>query len=429
MSVGVLIAVTGKLEPLLVRALTNHRGEVSVVRRCGDVGELLAAAAAGIGGIGVLDASGGDVSAQVVADLARHGVRALLLAHPDDVERTAALGAAATLPLDTPPAEIAERIAELAHRGEEPEPEAEAAAMPPPPPSPTRRQLRAEAKVGREARIIAVWGPPGSHGRSSLAAALAHALVRYGRVLLIDADLAAPSLTPRLGILDDVSGLATLSRRANQGRLDEEVLAGAVIASHGFDLVTGIGRADRWRDISTATIEPILALAREHYDAIVIDVESVPWPAADGYDQFGAQPGAVREEILAAADDVLVVAQADTVSIARLITHVQSHPVTEREHVVVTAVRNAAAGSDAARSVLEVLSRFTSVERATLISDERKALDAALLAGAPITQSAPHCAMSLVVGELASELMGTAAPARPSVLKRLAATFSRSAAT
>lgn len=427
MSVGVLIAVTGKLEPLLVRALTNHRGEVSVVRRCGDVGELLAAAAAGIGGIGVLDASGGDVSAQVVADLARHGVRALLLAHPDDVERTAALGAAVTLPLDTPSAEIAERVAELAHRGEEPE--AEAAAMPPPPPAPTRRQLRAEAKVERQARIIAVWGPPGSHGRSSLAAALAHALVRYGRVLLIDADLAAPSLTPRLGILDDVSGLATLSRRANQGRLDEEVLAGAVIASHGFDLVTGIGRADRWRDISTATIEPILSLAREHYDAIVIDVESVPWPVADGYDQFGAQPGAVREDILAAADDVLVVAQADTVSIARLITHVQSHPVTERDHVVVTAVRNAAAGSDAARSVLDVLSRFTSVERATLISDERKALDAALLAGAPITQSAPHCAMSLVVGDLAAELMGSAAPARPSVLKRLAATFSRSATT
>lgn len=420
MTVGVLIAVAGKLEPQLVRALTAHRTEVSVVRRCADAQELLSAAAAGIGGIAVLDASRGDIDAQGLAELTRHDVATVLLAHPDDLERTAALGAAVTLPLDAPAEEIAEHTAALAVTREK----APTSEIPPAPPGPTRRQLRDEevaAEPERDGRVIVAWGPPGSHGRTTLAIELAHALTAHGSVLLIDADLAAPSITARLGILDDVSGIATLARRANQGRLDADVLAGAVTHQHGIDIVTGIGRPERWREVGTAAIDPILSLARQRYDAIVIDVEAVPWPESDSYDQFAAYPGAVRDALLAAADDVLLVAQADTDAIARLIGHLTTHPITERDHVVITALRDSASGSDAATSVLEVLARFSSVERATLIADDKKNCDAALLAGSPVAAVNARSPLASMARKLAGELTGQAPAEAPSWRNRFRA--------
>src|SRR5205085_11905527 len=60
-------------------------------------------------------------------------------------------------------------------------------------------------------RIVAVWGPTGSPGRSTVAAALAGALADEGRVVLVDADLQRGALEVLLGA--DVGGnIASASR-------------------------------------------------------------------------------------------------------------------------------------------------------------------------------------------------------------------------
>ena len=60
-------------------------------------------------------------------------------------------------------------------------------------------------------RIVAVWGPSGAPGRSTVAAALAGALAGRGRVALVDADLLRGSLETLLGA--DVGGnIAAASR-------------------------------------------------------------------------------------------------------------------------------------------------------------------------------------------------------------------------
>src|SRR5579885_3012379 len=51
-------------------------------------------------------------------------------------------------------------------------------------------------------RVVTVWGPTGSPGRSTLAAALAGALAPVGRVVLVDADRNRGALGPLLGVTD-----------------------------------------------------------------------------------------------------------------------------------------------------------------------------------------------------------------------------------
>ena len=74
-------------------------------------------------------------------------------------------------------------------------------------------------------RIIAVWGPGGAPGRSTLAIELAVELARGGRhVGLIDADTHAPSLALALGLADEGPGFAAACRQAELGGLDAREL-------------------------------------------------------------------------------------------------------------------------------------------------------------------------------------------------------------
>lgn len=391
MSAGILLAVIGPLEPALVRQLAAHHDVVAVQRRCSDLAELLAAANAGVGSIAVIDASSGLVDAELVRQLHLAQVRVVLIAHPDDVERTGALGADRVVAADTPPAVIAEEIAQLATSDE--------------PPAPVH-SLPTTATTTQQTTVIALSGPPGSTGRSTLAVALGAALAHAGPTLLIDADMVAPSIDVRLSILDDVSGLATCARRANQGRLDITVLRQAAHQVHGIAVLTGIGSASRWEEIMPATIPTIIHTASAHYRYVVIDTESVPWPEAAGYDQFGIHPGMVRQAVLNAADTVLHVARADTDGIRRLLAYLHDFDLGDRDHLVVSQVSAQVSGASPQATVLEVLARFSAVERATLIREDRRSCEAALLSGAPLTAVSPRSPASHDVWKLAAQLTG-----------------------
>lgn len=391
MSAGVLLAVIGPLEPALVRALAPHRGAVQVQRRCSDLAELLAAASAGVGSIAVIDAASGLIDAEMVRQLHVAQLRVVLIAHRDDHERTAALGADTVVAGDTPAEAIAEQVAALAERDVcelvVAKPAAETTALP-------------------ATKTIVLSGPPGSTGRSTLAVALADLLSSLAPTLLLDADLAAPSIDVRLSILDDVSGFATCARRANQGRLNLEVLRQAAQPVGELAVLTGIGNASRWEEILPATIPTIMRTASEYYQYIVVDTESVPWPEADSYDQFRMHPGMVRNAVLDCADTVLHVARADTDGMRRLLTYLHDIELSPRDHLVVTQVAASSAGASPQATVLEVLARFSAAERATLIRDDRRSCEAALLNGVPLTTIAARSPASHDIAHLAAQLTG-----------------------
>ena len=80
MAVGVLCAVRGPAEALLVQAVDATGGALAVTRRCADLVELLAAAEAGLGRLAVVSAELDHLDREAVADLHRGGVRVVCVA-------------------------------------------------------------------------------------------------------------------------------------------------------------------------------------------------------------------------------------------------------------------------------------------------------------------------------------------------------------
>ena len=189
-----------------------------VLRRCVDVPDLLAAASAGQADAAVvaLEAPGLDQAA--VDHLRRFQVRPLAVvpAGPADEHRlrAARLGIATVVAddrLDELPAAVQAADEEADADTVVPDPLAD---EPPPPPG--------------GGRVLAVWGPAGAPGRTTVAVAVAAELAARGRrTTLVDADPYGGAVAQQLGILDEVSGLLAAARLAAGGDARAAVRVGA----------------------------------------------------------------------------------------------------------------------------------------------------------------------------------------------------------
>jgi len=134
------------------------------------------------------------------------------------------------------------------------------------------------AKGHRSAHIFTVFSTKGGSGKTVIATNLAVCFARQGkRTLLIDFDLHSGDdalvlgLSPRWTILDLVQ---------SPGDLDGEKLAGFVTRhSSGVDLLPAPTRPDEEELVDVDRLEPLLAVARQSYDAVVIDTSSQFAPA------------------------------------------------------------------------------------------------------------------------------------------------------
>ena len=163
----------------------------------------------------------------------------------DDERLAAAFGLEPPLPLEVEAWQLAERLAR-------------------------RRALRATSASKRtpvpsaRAAIIAVWGPAGAPGRSTVAIELAVELARGGRhVGLVDADTHAPSIALALGLADEAPGFAAACRQAELGGLDARELTriSAPLGRTGVEVLTGLNRPSRWPELSDARVAAALARA------------------------------------------------------------------------------------------------------------------------------------------------------------------------
>lgn len=442
MSVGVLIALDGSVESEVVRLLDAPGSGVRVVRRCADVPEVLAAATAGLGGIAVLDAELPGVDRAVVSRLRATGVRTVIVTAPAQAERCRSLGPDAVEPADGP-ASLADAVISLARRSGAPQEGGMASDAPgagpaeharpaavetpegplPDAPQPDGGELLKEvgteaaaeveaAEERRPGRLVVVWGPPGAPGRTTLAVTLAAELAALtGHVNLVDADTEAPSVTQVLGILDDASAVAAVARQALNGRLDPAVLRRLCpVVDRNIHVMTGLTRADRWRELPSAALEVVWDVARASAAWTVVDTGATLDGDPDG--TYGPRRHQATASALAAADVVVVVGAGEPVGMRRLVMALGEladaellGPGTSRT-VVVNRVRASAAGPSPSRSVHEALARFAGVGDAVIVPDDRPALDRAVLQGRTLTQVAPASPARRAIQELAHRLAG-----------------------
>ncbi len=377
---AILMAVHGPAEPELVAALAGER-DLRVERRCADIPELLAAAGARLGQVAVLSASFIGVDRSVVERLQLAGLQVVGLAHAEDAQRVRALGMDAVVETESGPSAVVAAIRALD------------ATAPAPPPAPTAPD---HAAAGR---VVVVWGTHGAPGRTTLAIELAEQLTQRGAALLVDADTVAPALAQHLGIVDEASGLALACRMAAQGRLD--TVRRHALSVGDLDVLTGLTRPDRWREVPGGDVSAVLEAARSEYDWIVVDVTGgLSSDEADPATAFAPTRNGAQLAALAAADHTLVVGRADAVGMYRLLTLLVDAPQ-EEALTVVNQVRRSAAP---AQQLEEVLERLAGETDPLLVPEDRPGVDRAVRDGVFLSAAAPKSATVAAVAKIADRI-------------------------
>ncbi len=420
-SIGVLVAVgSAAFEAELLAAA--DRGRLHVVRRCVDVPDLLATAATRQAEAAVVSAQLRGIDATVVARLQREEVQVLGVTTGDedataDEARLRRLGVHRVF--DAGRLDLLEELVDDACT-------ATSAANP----SATwdaadRVDERSEPAAEPPAPVLAVWGPTGAPGRTTVSCGIAAAVAGLGRrTLLVDADVYGGSVAAMLGLLDESSGLLAASRAANHGELRQDVLIRSARAiTPTLRVLTGLPRADRWVEVGSILIRRVLDTAAQVSDAVVVDCGfNLESDEELSYDTVAPRRNGATLEVLERADTVVAVGGADPVSLGRLIRGVHDlrsalPGVTPR--LVLNRSRASLGWSDAEMAAM--VTRATGLSVTATLPADPTACDHALVHGRTLGECAPESRLTRRLAALAAELFRLSPPARP-VRRRRAGT-------
>lgn len=294
-------------EPDALRLLAAA-GQV-VVKRCVDLPDLLAGAASGQADVAVVAAELVGLDQDAVQRLRRLEVRPLAVVDPDGpvdpdlADRLDRLGVPLLAGLEELPAAVEALLTASA-----PASDADAAAG-------------AADQRGRAGRVVAVWGPTGAPGRTTVAVGMAAVHAAAGApTILLDLDPYGGAVGQHLGVLDEVSGLLACARLANEGALDAAAfracrrrVPGAPGRVGELDVLTGLPRADRWIEVRAGVAEALLGLAAAEADVVVdcgFSLEDT------GHGRLGRNTTTL--EAVAGADEVVLVGSAEPTALSRL---------------------------------------------------------------------------------------------------------------
>ena len=407
---GVLIAVgAAPFEARLLEAA--EEAGLHVVRRCVDVADLLATAAAGTASLAVVSAQLRGLDSSVVDRLQRDGLGVLGIT-VDDASADEALLRSLRVPIVVDAGQLS-TLAELAA-------EVTAGSSD----APRRRttdSAGSDEPVAAEparplGRVFAVWGPTGAPGRSTLAVTLAAELAASGKhTLLVDADVYGGAVAASLGMLEETSGVLAAARAANRGSLDPSALVGAARSVHPMlRVLTGLPRADRWVELGSVLMGRVLETARRVADVTVVDCGfSLEMDEELSYDTAAPRRNGATLEILSAADVVVVVGAADPIGLGRLIRGLHELKDTApavAPYVVVNRCRSSLVWPDS--EVVEMVRRATGASFVTTLASDSAACDRALVHGKTLTECAPDSRLTKGMRRIAAELVGEPAPHR-----------------
>src|SRR3954471_341955 len=297
--VAVLLAAGGESWEAAALRLLDGDGMV-VLKRCVDLADLLGSAATGQADVAVVSGDLGGLDADAVMQLLRDDVRCVAVGGVEDA--LARIGVVAMVAA-TQLADLPETVGSAGARALVVDPDP----LPGPGPEPATTR----------GRVIAVHGPAGAPGRTTLAIGLAAEHAQRGHPsVLVDADPHGGAVAQHLGVLDEVSGLLAAARLVNAGSLDTESFARCrrVVSDH-FEVLTGLPRPDRWVEARPGVLDAVLDRAAEVGDVVVDTGFSLEDDADLGRPLSRNQ---LTLDAVAGADQVVVVGSAEPTGLARL---------------------------------------------------------------------------------------------------------------
>ena len=411
--VPVLVAAAGaSWEAEALDHLDRAAPGVVLTKRCVDLTDLLATASTGLAAVAVVSPVLPGLDVDSVDSLRRAGLGVVLVAAPDELRngddhRMRRLGIDHLLET-TELAALAETVV------------AASAEAVPSPAGPSTDDTGATQVV--PGRLLAVWGPTGAPGRTTIAVGVASEIAAAGHdAFLLDVDPYGGAVAQHLGVLDEASGLLAAARAANSGRLDAAVLNGlARQVRDRLRVLTGLPRPDRWQEVRTAAFEDLLGEATRVAPYVVVDVGFCL--EADAADPFGgslSQRNQMTVTTLEHADEVVVVGSADPVGLARLargLVELRDLLPDVRPRVVVNRTRPSLGWAD--REIRGMVEGFVTPLDVHFVPDDRAAADRALMAAQSLPESGDSTLRQAVRAVAAGVLGEQAAPARRPRLRR-----------
>lgn len=414
------VATVGRAAGDLVAGLEGLRGPIAVVRHCAELAELIAVCQSGLARAAIVSTGIDELTASVLDRFRHQGVSLLVLSDDGAQQRRLQNLGVATAPERSGAADLAAQICRLVEAGQEQsvatrsggaDPGYADASAPlrtlPGATDPPSEGLMPRGSLGpagpgpdghAEHRVLAVWGPVGSPGKTTVAVNLAAEAASTGdSVLLIDADTYGPSVAATLGLLDESAGIAQACRYAEQGVLDPASLLKSsvelVVGGSPFRVLTGLSRADRWPELRSSALRQVLDRSREVFQTTVIDCGF----ALEADEELSFDTMAPRRNgsvllVLSEADQVIAVGAADSIGVPRLLRaldEVLSIVPAACLTVVLNKVRASAVGRRPEAALRRAWERFgPPLPIAHFLPWEPESADRALLAGQALREAA-----------------------------------------
>lgn len=345
--------------------------DLVLLKRCVDVSDLMGAATTGQADIALVAMEAPGLDVEVVDHLRRHRVRTIGISALDELARARRLGMATQLQTQE-----MSRLREVIAAGADDAVALEALEIAS---EPDLVRNPPGVKVGR---VIAVWGPAGAPGRTTVAIGVAAELAkRQQSTILIDADPWGGAVAQHLGILDEVSGLLAAARLTASGELPERFATVQRRVAEHLTVITGLPRPDRWAEVRSGALEHLCELSAEGGNVVVDTGFSVE----DEHTlDFGSRPtrNSMTLGALGCADEVLVVGTADPVGLARLargLVDLQDVFPDVQLRVVINRLRSSLGWSE--REIVGLVEGFARIRSVHFLPDDRPSADQALVAG------------------------------------------------
>ena len=419
--------VLSQFEAKIVSDFDNRKDGVVVVRRCVDIAEVLSVAYSGLARALLISADMPGLNRQVVEQLRIAGVCPVAVIDPmassEVQDRLSDLRLHDVVAADAGSVAIATalRTAVIEHQFPVSTAMGDAGSayrLPPPPRGDEPFSPRSQPASGPRGTVVAVWGPAGAPGRSTVALTLTDEGSRLGvPSLLIDADVYGGAIAPMLGLLDEAPGLAAACRSASNSSLDTATLAKiAVSVGPNFRLLTGISRVDRWPELRPSAVTDVVDAARRLAPLTVIDCGfSIEQDEEISYDTAAPRRNGATIAALESADRILVVSAPDPVGVSRSIRALADLGElipTAPSLLAINRIRSSLFTADAAGQLEGAFRRFSGRGVDLFIPDDPKGVDAAVRSACTLAEAAPSSPARDTIRELAALLTGATVPGR-----------------
>jgi MinD-like ATPase involved in chromosome partitioning or flagellar assembly len=409
--VPLLLALGGLAEEQsLVAALDRPSAGTRVVRRCVDLADLLGAASTRTATVAVVAADLRRLDREAVARLAAAGLSVVGVTRPGDDAAERRLRQLGVVDLVRADASVEEVLGVVLGSLLGPHVTGAAAARVLAVDAAAPEPVDTRGFAGVRGAVVAVWGPTGAPGRTTVAVTVASQAARLGvETLLVDADTYGACVAQVLGLLDEAPGLAAAARAANAGRLDVASLARvAREVTPGLRVLTGFPRPDRWPELRASALEVVLEQARLLVPLTVVDLGfCLEQDEELVYDTAAPRRNGATLATLGVADVVLAVGAADPVGLQRLLrTLPEMRALTSADvRLVLNRVRRGAAGAQPRQALADLVARHAGVAPTAYVPEDRAACDEAVSAGRALTEAAPRSAVRNALAHLAGELV------------------------